>query len=133
MVMLSGVRLLTCGRIGHPEPAQAQRRQAPATGTLRSRRRTPAALPSAEQRRARRSTGMQEGQILPEHRLIDEPKTPKEPSQVYNVSRERVREIEVQAYEKLQKGIMRIAGERRLLPAAECCDKFLICNRNVTT
>jgi len=59
-----------------------------------------------------------ERHILTERRLIDEPKTLEELSQVYNVSRERVRQIEVRAFEKLQKGIMRIAGERRLLPSA---------------
>jgi RNA polymerase sigma-32 factor len=58
-----------------------------------------------------------ERHILTERRLIDEPKTLEELSQVYNVSRERVRQIEVRAFEKLQKGIMRIASERRLLPA----------------
>ena len=59
-----------------------------------------------------------ERHILTERRLVDEPKTLEELSQVYNVSRERVRQIEVRAFEKLQKGIMRIASERRLLPAA---------------
>jgi len=59
-----------------------------------------------------------ERHILTERRLIDEPKTLEELSQVYNVSRERVRQIEVRAFEKLQKGIMRIASERRLLPSA---------------
>ena len=58
-----------------------------------------------------------ERHILTERRLIDEPKTLEELSQVYNVSRERVRQIEVRAFEKLQKAMMRIAGERRLLPA----------------
>ena len=38
-------------------------------------------------------------------------------SQVYGVSRERVRQIEVRAFEKLQKAMMRLAGDRRLLPA----------------
>ena len=38
-------------------------------------------------------------------------------SQVYNVSRERIRQIEVRAFEKLQKAMKAIAGER-LLPAA---------------
>jgi RNA polymerase sigma-32 factor len=58
-----------------------------------------------------------ERQILTERRLIEDPKTLEELSQVYKVSRERVRQIEVRAFEKLQKGMQRIAGERRLLPA----------------
>ncbi|MEO7383725.1 MAG: sigma factor-like helix-turn-helix DNA-binding protein, partial [Novosphingobium sp.] len=58
-----------------------------------------------------------ERHILTERRLIDEPKTLEELSQTYSVSRERVRQIEVRAFEKLQKGMMRIAGEKRLLPA----------------
>lgn len=58
-----------------------------------------------------------ERHILTDRRLIDEPKTLEELSQVYNVSRERVRQIEVRAFEKLQKAMQRIAGERRLLPA----------------
>lgn len=59
-----------------------------------------------------------EREILTERRLIEDPKTLEELSQVYGVSRERVRQIEVRAFEKLQKGMQRIAGERRLLPAA---------------
>ena len=58
-----------------------------------------------------------ERHILIERRLIDDPKTLEELSQVYSVSRERVRQIEVRAFEKLQAAMMRIAGERRLLPA----------------
>ena len=58
-----------------------------------------------------------EKQILTERRLIDDPKTLEELSQVYHVSRERVRQIEVRAFEKLQKAMQRIAGEKRLLPA----------------
>jgi RNA polymerase sigma-32 factor len=58
-----------------------------------------------------------EKQILTERRLIDDPKTLEELSQVYHVSRERVRQIEVRAFEKLQKAMNRIATERRLLPA----------------
>jgi len=57
-----------------------------------------------------------EKHILTERRLTEEPKTLEELSQVYGVSRERVRQIEVRAFDKLQKAMMRIAG-RRLLPS----------------
>jgi RNA polymerase sigma-32 factor len=53
-----------------------------------------------------------EQHILAERRLSDSPKTLEELSQVYSVSRERVRQIEVRAFEKLQKAMLRIAGER---------------------
>jgi RNA polymerase sigma-32 factor len=59
-----------------------------------------------------------EKHILIERRLTDDPKTLEELSQVYGVSRERVRQIEVRAFEKLQKAMMRLAGEKRLLAAA---------------
>ena len=59
-----------------------------------------------------------EKQILTERRLVDEPRTLEELSQEFGVSRERVRQIEVRAFEKLQKAMMRIASERHLLPAA---------------
>ncbi|QJU59621.1 RNA polymerase sigma factor RpoH [Sphingomonas sp. AP4-R1] len=58
-----------------------------------------------------------EKHILAERRLSDDPKTLEELSQVYGVSRERVRQIEVRAFDKLQKAMMRLAGEKRLLPA----------------
>jgi RNA polymerase sigma-32 factor len=58
-----------------------------------------------------------EKHILTQRRLIDEPQTLEELSQEYAVSRERVRQIEVRAFEKLQKAMLRIAGERRMLPA----------------
>ena len=57
-----------------------------------------------------------EKHILAERRLAEDPKTLEELSQVYGVSRERVRQIEVRAFEKLQKAMMRIAGDRKLLP-----------------
>ena len=59
-----------------------------------------------------------ERHILTQRRLIDEPQTLEELSQEYQVSRERVRQIEVRAFEKLQKAMLRIANDRRLLPAA---------------
>ena len=58
-----------------------------------------------------------EKHILIERRLVDEPKTLEELSQLYSVSRERVRQIEVRAFEKLQKAMLRIAGDKRMLAA----------------
>ncbi|PNU03040.1 RNA polymerase sigma factor RpoH [Novosphingobium guangzhouense] len=63
------------------------------------------------------SLNERERDILTERRLTDDPKTLEELSQVYSVSRERVRQIEVRAFEKLQKAMNRIAGEKRLMPA----------------
>jgi len=57
-----------------------------------------------------------ERHILQERRLAEEPKTLEELSQVYGVSRERVRQIEVRAFEKLQRAMMRLAGDKRLVP-----------------
>ncbi len=59
-----------------------------------------------------------ERHILTQRRLIDDPQTLEQLSQEYGVSRERVRQIEVRAFEKLQKAMLRIAGEKRLLVAA---------------
>jgi RNA polymerase sigma-32 factor len=67
---------------------------------------------------AMESLNDREKHILTERRLTDEPKTLEELSQVYDVSRERIRQIEVRAFEKLQKALMNLAGERRLLTAA---------------
>ncbi len=61
------------------------------------------------------SLNEREKHILTERRLTDNPQTLEELSQVYDVSRERIRQIEVRAFEKLQKAMQRIAGER-LLP-----------------
>jgi RNA polymerase sigma-32 factor len=66
---------------------------------------------------AMESLNEREKHILTERRLSDDPKTLEELSQVYDVSRERIRQIEVRAFEKLQKALMNLAGERRLLPS----------------
>src|SRR3546814_15762264 len=58
-----------------------------------------------------------EKHILTERRLRDDPLTLEELSQQYGVSRERVRQTEVRAFEKLQKAMMRLARDRRLLPS----------------
>jgi RNA polymerase sigma-32 factor len=59
-----------------------------------------------------------EKQILTDRRLIEEPKTLEQLSQEFSISRERVRQIEVRAFEKLQKAMMDIAGERNMLAIA---------------
>jgi len=58
-----------------------------------------------------------ERHILTERRLKDDPTTLEELAGQYGVSRERVRQIEVRAFEKLQKS-MRAAAEERNLVAA---------------
>jgi len=55
-----------------------------------------------------------ERHILIERRLKDEPTTLEELSQQYNISRERVRQIEVRAFEKLQKSMKQQIVERRM-------------------
>ncbi|MCZ4296821.1 RNA polymerase sigma factor RpoH [Henriciella marina] len=55
-----------------------------------------------------------EQHILQERRLTDDPKTLEQLSEVYNVSRERIRQIEVRAFEKIQKAMKRMAKERGL-------------------
>ena len=67
---------------------------------------------------AMQSLNDRERDIFIQRRLVEDPKTLEELSQSYNVSRERVRQIEVRAFEKVQKAMMRIASERHLLPAA---------------
>ncbi|WP_408874631.1 RNA polymerase sigma factor RpoH [Granulibacter bethesdensis] len=54
-----------------------------------------------------------ERHILTERRLKDEPTTLEDLSQHYNISRERVRQIEVRAFEKLQKAMKAEVIEQR--------------------
>ena len=58
-----------------------------------------------------------ERHILTERRLKDEPTTLEDLAGHYGVSRERVRQIEVRAFEKLQKSMMAAAVEKRLVEA----------------
>ncbi len=55
-----------------------------------------------------------EKHILTERRLKDEPTTLEDLSQEYNISRERVRQIEVRAFEKLQKNMKQQAISERI-------------------
>jgi RNA polymerase sigma-32 factor len=63
------------------------------------------------------SLNERERHILTERRLKDEPATLEELSQQYEISRERVRQIEVRAFEKLQKAMRARAKEKRFEPA----------------
>jgi RNA polymerase sigma-32 factor len=58
-----------------------------------------------------------ERHILTERRLKDEPVTLEDLSKVYDVSRERIRQIEVRAFEKLQRRMRELAAERSLVSA----------------
>jgi len=58
-----------------------------------------------------------ERHILTERRLNDEPVTLEDLSRVYNVSRERIRQIEVRAFEKLQAKMREMAAEKGLIPS----------------
>ena len=58
-----------------------------------------------------------EKKILYSRRLTDEPTTLDELSKKYKISRERVRQIENKAFEKLQKHMLNSAKSKNLLPA----------------
>ena len=58
-----------------------------------------------------------ERHILTERRLKEDPVTLEDLSKVYDVSRERIRQIEVRAFEKLQKRMRELAAERNMIPA----------------
>ncbi|NKX43440.1 RNA polymerase sigma factor RpoH [Roseicyclus persicicus] len=59
-----------------------------------------------------------ERDILTQRRLQDEPVTLEDLSSVYNVSRERIRQIEVRAFEKLQKRMRELAREHGMMATA---------------
>jgi RNA polymerase sigma-32 factor len=63
--------------------------------------------------RAMRSLNERERHILVERRLKDEPSTLEELSSKYDVSRERIRQIEVRAFEKLRKSVLVAAQSLR--------------------
>ena len=58
-----------------------------------------------------------EKKILEARRLTDNPKTLEELSQKYKISRERIRQIETKAFEKLQKNMINSSKSKNLLPA----------------
>ena len=58
-----------------------------------------------------------EKEILFARRLTDEPLTLENLSKKYKISRERIRQIENKAFEKLQKHMLNSAKSKNLLPA----------------
>ncbi|MDC3116687.1 RNA polymerase sigma factor RpoH [Alphaproteobacteria bacterium] len=62
---------------------------------------------------------LREKDIIIKRRLIDTPKTLEELSQEYNVSRERIRQIETRAFEKLQESMRIKAKELKLIGVNE--------------
>ncbi len=58
-----------------------------------------------------------EKEILYSRRLIDDPITLEDLSKKFKISRERVRQIENKAFEKLQKNMLNLAKSKNLLPA----------------
>ena len=58
-----------------------------------------------------------ERKIIQERKLSEEPKTLDELSKKYKISRERIRQIETKAFEKLQKAMLNSSNSRNLLPA----------------
>jgi len=59
-----------------------------------------------------------EKDILMQRRLQDQPITLEDLSGQYNVSRERIRQIEVRAFEKIQERMRELAAEKGLLESA---------------
>ena len=58
-----------------------------------------------------------EKEIITARRLSEEPKTLEELSKKYKISRERIRQIETKAFEKLQKSMINSSKSKNLLPA----------------
>ena len=57
-----------------------------------------------------------EREIIEARRLSEEPKTLEDLSKKYKISRERIRQIETKAFEKLQKSMINASKSKNLLP-----------------
>ena len=57
-----------------------------------------------------------EKEIIEERKLSNDPKTLEELSKKYKISRERIRQIETRAFEKLQKAMLNASKSKNLLP-----------------
>ena len=123
------------GRSHHHEPPPGEPRSFAERAAARRRRRRMAGLAGRRDARARRPASPKarslgrasellgkamddlndrERHILTERRLKDEPATLEDLRKEYGISRERVRQIEVRAFEKLQKAIRNAAREQGL-------------------
>ena len=58
-----------------------------------------------------------EKEIITARRLSEEPETLEDLSKRYKISRERIRQIETKAFEKLQKSMINASKSKNLLPA----------------
>ena len=58
-----------------------------------------------------------EKEIITARRLSEKPKTLEDLSKIYKISRERIRQIETKAFEKLQKSMINATKSKNLLPA----------------
>ncbi|MDC0433781.1 RNA polymerase sigma factor RpoH [Pelagibacteraceae bacterium] len=58
-----------------------------------------------------------EKEIITARRLSEEPQTLEDLSKIYKISRERIRQIETKAFEKLQKSMINASKSKNLLPA----------------
>ena len=67
---------------------------------------------------AMQSLNAREQDIIRQRKLSDEPKTLEELAKVYGVSRERIRQIEVRAFEKLQTEMLNAAAEQGVEPVS---------------
>jgi len=67
-----------------------------------------------------------EQRILQARRLAEPPLTLEDLASEFSVSRERIRQIEVRAFEKLQKAVRDKANELKLLPAQDDAEPALL-------
>ena len=58
-----------------------------------------------------------EREIIQDRKLSEDPKTLDDLSKKYKISRERIRQIETKAFEKLQKAMLNSSNSKNLLPA----------------
>ena len=66
---------------------------------------------------AMKSLNQREKEILTARRLAEDVSTLEELSKKYKISRERIRQIENKAFEKLQKIMLNVANSKNLLPS----------------